>query len=42
VAITRGGRTFLPLMGALFQAGDTAHVAVRLASAEQLKAMLGW
>jgi len=42
VAITRGGRTFLPLMGAIFQAGDTAHVAVRSASAEQLKAMLGW
>lgn len=40
VAISRGGRTFLPTLGTLFQAGDMVHLAVIHTAAERLNAML--
>lgn len=40
VAITRGGRTWLPTAGAVFEAGDRLHLAVVAASADRLKALL--
>jgi trk system potassium uptake protein TrkA len=41
VAISRGGQTFLPTLGTVFQAGDSIHFAILAASADQLKALLG-
>jgi trk system potassium uptake protein TrkA len=41
VAISRGGRTFLPLPGAVFHKGDLVHLAVIGTSADRLKAILG-
>lgn len=41
VAITRGSKTFLPTLGTLFRAGDTAHIAVLSASADRLTELLG-
>jgi trk system potassium uptake protein TrkA len=41
VAISRGGRTFLPVLGARFEAGDLVHVSVLTSSMERLKTMLG-
>jgi trk system potassium uptake protein TrkA len=41
VAISRGGRTFLPSSGTAFQAGDMLHVAVLASSAARLTALLG-
>jgi trk system potassium uptake protein TrkA len=41
VAISRGGKTFLPTLGTVFQAGDWLHLAVLAASADRLKALLG-
>lgn len=41
VAISRGGKTFLPASGTAFQSGDMVHLAVLAASADRLKAMLG-
>ena len=41
VAITRNGKTFLPIRGTSFQDGDLAHLAVISSSSEQLKALLG-
>jgi trk system potassium uptake protein len=41
VAIHRGGRTFLPTSGTLFEAGDRIYLAVLATSAERLKALLG-
>jgi len=40
VAISRGGMTFLPTRGTVFQAGDLIHLAVLAASADRLKALL--
>ena len=40
VAISRGGKTFLPTLGTVFQTGDLIHLAVLAASAERLKALL--
>lgn len=40
-AISRGGRTFLPTLGAVFQRGDLVHLLVLSASADRLKALLG-
>jgi trk system potassium uptake protein TrkA len=40
VAISRGGRTFLPASGALFQTGDLVYCAVLAASADRVKALL--
>jgi trk system potassium uptake protein TrkA len=41
VAISRGGTTFLPTLGTVFQNGDLAHLAVLAASADRLRALLG-
>ncbi|MCE5259039.1 MAG: TrkA family potassium uptake protein [Chloroflexi bacterium] len=41
VAVSRGGRTFLPTTGTVFMAGDILHLVVQAASADKLKAMLG-
>jgi trk system potassium uptake protein len=41
VAISRGGKTFLPTLGTQFAAGDLVHLAIVPASAGRLKAMLG-
>jgi len=41
MAISRGGKTFLPTLGTVFQEGDRIHLAALAASAERLKALLG-
>ena len=41
VAISRGGRTFLPMPGAVFHKGDLVHLAVLGTSADRLKTILG-
>ena len=40
VAISRRGKTFLPTLGTVFQAGDWLHLAVLAASADRLKTWL--
>jgi len=40
-AISRGGNTFLPTLGTVFQAGDVLHLVVLATSAERLKALFG-
>ena len=42
VAISRRGKTFLPMIGTEFQEGDLVHLALPAASADRLKALLGW
>ncbi|MBI3302419.1 MAG: TrkA family potassium uptake protein [Deltaproteobacteria bacterium] len=39
-AISRGGKTFLPTLGTVFQEGDLLHLVVLAASADRLKALL--
>ncbi len=41
VAISRGGRTFLPAPGTVFHKGDLLHLAALGSSADRLKALLG-
>jgi trk system potassium uptake protein len=41
VALTRGGRTFLPVPGTIFQEGDLAHLVVQATSVARLKSLLG-
>ena len=41
VAISRGGTTFLPTLGTVFQEGDVLHLVVLTASAERLTTLLG-
>jgi trk system potassium uptake protein TrkA len=41
VAISRGGRTFLPTSGTVFLEGDILHLVVLAASAERVKSLLG-
>ncbi len=41
VAISRGGATFLPTLGTVFQEGDLVHLAMLAASAERAKILLG-
>jgi len=41
VAISRGGKTFVPTTGTVFLNGDMIHVAVSSASVDQLKALMG-
>lgn len=38
-ALTRGGKTFLPTLGTVFQRGDQVHVVVLAASANRLNAL---
>jgi trk system potassium uptake protein TrkA len=42
VAISRQGKTFLPTRGTEFHKGDLVHLALLAASADRLKALLGW
>ncbi len=42
VAITRRGKTFLATLGTEFHKGDLIHLALLAASADRLKALLGW
>lgn len=42
VAVTRRGKTFLPMLGTEFHEGDMVHLAVLATSAERLKLILGW
>jgi trk system potassium uptake protein TrkA len=41
VAISRGGKTFLPSLGTAFQPGDLVHLALLASSADRVRAMLG-
>ncbi len=41
IAVTRGGKTFLPTPGTVFQAGDLLHLALAGTSIDRLKAMVG-
>lgn len=41
VAITRGGKTFMPTLGTVFQEGDLIHLAVTSSSEDRLKALMG-
>lgn len=41
IAVTRGGRAFLPTAGTTFREGDLLHVLVLAASVDRLKALLG-
>ena len=41
VAISRGGKTFLPTLGTEFQAEDLLHLAMLAASADRLRTLLG-
>ena len=41
VAISRGGKTFLPTLGAVFHKGDLVHLAALGASADRLNELLG-
>jgi trk system potassium uptake protein TrkA len=41
VAITRGGRAFLPTLGTVFEAGDQVCVAVMSSASGRLNALLG-
>ncbi len=41
VAVSRGGKTFLPLAGTVFHKGDLVHLAILGTSADRLKAILG-
>jgi trk system potassium uptake protein TrkA len=40
VAVTRGGKTFLPTQGTAFQEGDLLHLAVVASAMERLKELL--
>jgi trk system potassium uptake protein TrkA len=42
VAITRGGKTFLPTPGATLQEGDVLHLATLTTSASRLRGLLGY
>jgi trk system potassium uptake protein TrkA len=41
VAITRGGKTFLPTLGTTFQEGDSVHLATMSTSMDRLHKLLG-
>ncbi len=41
IAITRGGDTFLPTLGAVFQEGDELHLAVLATAKERARNLLG-
>ena len=41
VSVCRGGKTFLPTQGTVFQEGDMLHLAVLSTATERLKALLG-
>jgi trk system potassium uptake protein TrkA len=41
LAITRGGKSFIPTLGTTFQAGDLVHLSVLATAADRLKKLLG-
>ncbi len=41
VAVTRGGKTFIPTLGTVFQYGDLLHLAVVATSIDRVKSLLG-
>ncbi|MCJ7620427.1 MAG: potassium transporter TrkA, partial [Anaerolineae bacterium] len=41
VAVSRGGKTFLPTLGTVLQDGDRVHLAVLSASTDRLASLLG-
>lgn len=41
IAITRGGKTFVPIISTVFQNGDMIHIAVSSTSIDRLKALMG-
>lgn len=41
IALSRDGRTFLPMLGTQFRAGDLVHVCVLNSSVERLRSLLG-
>jgi trk system potassium uptake protein len=41
IAVSRGGRTFLPTTGTVFLGGDILHLVVLAASADRVKSLLG-
>jgi trk system potassium uptake protein TrkA len=41
VAVSRGGKTFLPTLGTVLQDGDRIHLAVLSSSADRLTSLLG-
>lgn len=41
VALSRGGKTFIPTTGTVFEKGDMLHIAVSASSVDRLKALLG-
>jgi trk system potassium uptake protein TrkA len=41
VALSRGGKTFVPTISTVFKKGDMIHVAVSAASVDHLKALMG-
>lgn len=41
VAISRGGKTFLPTLGTVFQGGDVVHLAVNGGALSRLHSLLG-
>ncbi|MDD1685198.1 MAG: TrkA family potassium uptake protein [Methanoregula sp.] len=42
VALSRGGKTFIPTLGTVFQKGDMIHIVVSVAADERLKALMGF
>jgi trk system potassium uptake protein len=42
IAITRDGKTRLPILGTVFQAGDIVHIAVATEAVGRLKTMMGY
>ena len=42
VAISRGGKTFVPTLGTVFQQGDMIHIAVSSTSVDYLKLLMGF
>ena len=41
VAISRGGKIFIPTLGTVFQKGDMVYIVVSAASVDHLKALMG-
>jgi trk system potassium uptake protein TrkA len=41
IAISRGGQTFIPTLGTVFQEGDLIHLTVASSSGDRLRALLG-
>ncbi|MEA4889761.1 MAG: TrkA family potassium uptake protein [Clostridiaceae bacterium] len=41
IAVNRGGRTFIPTLGTLFQANDLLYLSAATSSNDRLKALLG-